>query len=125
MPEIPRADHIPGSRAEISEVIAAMGPSVSIETLEYPDVASAMAQLQESNITHSACQGVSGLVDPSKSGLILQTAKMATEESRQDLLSVREVPQAHPAGGDCIPHRLLDRAETGDKTSRRRSPRCQ
>ena len=95
MPETPHANDLPGTREERSEVIAAMGPSVSVECLEYPDVATAMVQLQGCNIAHFACHGVSDLVDPSRSGLILQTARTATEEPRQDILSVREVSQAH------------------------------
>ena len=95
MPKTPSASDLPGTRAERSEVIAAMGPSVSIQTLEYPDAASAMTQLQECNIAHFACHGVSDPVDPSRSGLILQTARISTQEPRQDILSVREVSQAH------------------------------
>ncbi|KAH8710105.1 CHAT domain-containing protein [Phaeosphaeriaceae sp. PMI808] len=60
-----------------------------------PDVGSTMAQLQECNVTHFACHGVSDLLDPSKSGLILRIAGKAMEESRQDILTVREVSQAH------------------------------
>ncbi|XTI93403.1 TPR-like protein [Cenococcum geophilum] len=85
MPKTPSAGDLPGTRAEKSEVI----------TLEYPDVASAMTQLRECNIAHFACHGVSDPVDPSRSGLILQTARTSTQEPRQDILSVREVSQAH------------------------------
>ena len=95
MPKTPNASNLPGTRAERSEVIAAMGPSISIQTLEYPDVASAITQLQECNIAHFACHGVLDPVNPSRSGLILQTARTSTQEPRQDILSVREVSQAH------------------------------
>ncbi|KAF2465628.1 uncharacterized protein BDR25DRAFT_239619, partial [Lindgomyces ingoldianus] len=95
MPKTPCADDLPGTRDERSEVIAAMGPSASVQSLEYPDVTSAMGQLQRCNIAHFACHGVSDLVDPSRSGLILQTARTTTEEPRQDILSVRDVSQAH------------------------------
>tara|TARA_R110002003_G_scaffold2127_2_gene24114 strand:+ start:5245 stop:6489 length:1245 start_codon:yes stop_codon:yes gene_type:complete len=95
MPETPGANPLPGTRREKTEVIAAMGPSVSIETLEHPDVKNTMAQLQQCNVAHFACHGVSDLLDPSKSGLILQTASTATEESMQDILSVRAVSQTH------------------------------
>jgi CHAT domain-containing protein len=94
MPKTPGAGDLPGTREEISEVIAALGPSVSIETLEYPDVASAMIRLQECNVAHFACHGVSDPVGPSRSGLILQTARTATEEPNADILSVGEVSQA-------------------------------
>jgi hypothetical protein len=95
MPETPGANPLPGTSLEKTEVIAAMGPSVSIVSLAYPDVRGTMAQLQECTVAHFACHGVSDLIDPSKSGLILQTASKATEESRQDILSVRNVCQAH------------------------------
>ncbi|KAF2259441.1 hypothetical protein CC78DRAFT_621006 [Lojkania enalia] len=95
MPKTPKANDLPGARREGSEVVTAMGSSVSTVTLERPDAVSAMAQLQECNIAHFACHGVSDRVDPSRSGLILQTAKTATEEPRQDILSVHDISQAH------------------------------
>lgn len=63
--------NIQEEREEGREVIATMESSMSIENLEYPDVPSTMAQLRECNIAHFACHGVSNLVDPSRSGLIL------------------------------------------------------
>jgi tetratricopeptide (TPR) repeat protein len=94
MPETPGINDLPETRREISEVISAIGSSASIETLVHPDITSTMAQLQHCNIAHFACHGKSDPIDPSSSGLILQTAKTTTEESMQDILSVREVSQA-------------------------------
>lgn len=91
MPETPGAEPLQGAEAERSEIMATVGPSISVETLEYPDVASVMARLQQCDIAHFACHGVSNPVDPSESGLILQTA---TEEPRQDILNVRIACQA-------------------------------
>ncbi|KAH0557190.1 hypothetical protein GP486_005017 [Trichoglossum hirsutum] len=92
MPKTPGTSNLPGTRAERSEIIAAMGSSVSVKTLEYSDVVSTMAQLQECDIAHFACHGVSDPVDPPRSGLILQTAD---EKPRQDILSVREAEIAY------------------------------
>ena len=54
-----------------------------------------MAHFQECNIAHFACHEVSDILDSSKSGLILRTTKNAIEEPSQDILSVREISQAH------------------------------
>ncbi len=94
MPETPGAEPLQGATVEASEITAAVGPSISVEPLEYPDVATVMTRLQQCDIAHFACHGVSNPVDPSESGLILQTA---TEEPRQDILNVRIACQAHLA----------------------------
>ncbi|EFQ99578.1 hypothetical protein MGYG_02590 [Nannizzia gypsea CBS 118893] len=102
MPETPDANDLPGTRRERSEIIAAMGSSTSIVSLEYPDAASAMAQLRECSIAHFACHGVSDSRDPSRSGLILQTARTASKQPRQDVLSVREVSQARLSRAEIV-----------------------
>jgi tetratricopeptide (TPR) repeat protein len=99
MPKTPGASDLPGARIEQSEIVSAMGP-VSVETLEQPDVVSVMHQVQQCSIVHFACHGVSHPVDPSESGLLLQTAGTATAEPRQDILSVRKVSQAHLSGAE-------------------------
>jgi hypothetical protein len=86
---------LPGARKEKPEVIKALGSSASVIHLEHPDVASVMTQLQDCNIAHFACHGVSDPKDPSESGLILQTAETGTREPKQAILSVREVSQMH------------------------------
>lgn len=94
MPQTPNAEALPGARAEGSEVMATIGSSASVETLELPDVAAAMARLQQCHIAHFACNGLSNPYDPSESGLILQTACTGTEP-RQDILNVRTACQAY------------------------------
>jgi hypothetical protein len=95
MPKTPDASNLPGTRAETSEVVAAIGPSLSMESLEYPDVASVIVRLQDCSIAHFACHGASNPSDPSRSGLIVQTARTATGEPKQNILSVGEVSRAH------------------------------
>ncbi|KFY28251.1 hypothetical protein V491_00549 [Pseudogymnoascus sp. VKM F-3775] len=97
MPKTPGASDLPGARVEQSEIVSAMG-HVSAETLEQPEVARVMHQMQQCSIVHFACHGVSHAVDPSESGLLLQTAGTATAKPRQDILSVRKVSQAHLSG---------------------------
>ena len=95
MPQTPSAEALPGARAEGFEVMASIGSSASVETLELPDVAAAVARLQQCHIAHFACHGLSNPNDPSESGLILQTACTGTEEPRQDILNVRTACQAY------------------------------
>jgi CHAT domain-containing protein len=118
MPETPGASPLPGTSLEKTEVIAAMGPSVSIVSLVCPDVRGTMAQLQECTVAHFACHGVSDPTDPSKSGLVLQTAREATEDSTQDMLSVQNVCQAHLAQAEIA---YLSACSTAQNQARRLS----
>jgi CHAT domain-containing protein len=100
MPTTPGAEDLPGVSIEKSEVIAAVGTSVSVKTLNHPDVAGVMDQIRHCNIAHFACHGVSNRVDPSESGLLMQTARTATTQPRQDVFSVRKASQAHLSGAE-------------------------
>jgi tetratricopeptide (TPR) repeat protein len=93
MPTTPCANPLEGTKKEKAEVVEALEPFVSVESLEHPDAASTMAQLQKCNVAHFACHGVSDPSDPSRSGLILQKAGNGTEELQQDILSVQTVSQ--------------------------------
>jgi tetratricopeptide (TPR) repeat protein len=95
MPTTPRAGSLKGTKKEKAEVTKALEPFVSVESLEHPDAASTIAQLQECNVAHFACHSVSDPSDPSKSGLILQKTGNRTGELQQDILSVQAVSQTH------------------------------
>jgi tetratricopeptide (TPR) repeat protein len=100
MPTTPRADSLKGTKKEKAEVTKALEPFVSVESLENPDAASTIAQLQECNVAHFACHGISDPSDPSKSGLILQKAGSGTEELQQDILSVQAVSHTYLSQAD-------------------------
>jgi tetratricopeptide (TPR) repeat protein len=96
MPTTPDADSLKGTEKEKAEVTDALGLFVSIESLEHPDAASTLAQLQTCDIAHFACHSISDPIDPSKSGLILQKTDTETGELQQDILSVQAVSQTRP-----------------------------
>jgi CHAT domain-containing protein len=95
MPQTPDAKDLPGTSEEKSVVTAALGGPSHITALDQPDVATVMEEIQQCNIAHLACHGVSDQTDPSESGLLLQTAGTAAGKPRQDILRVREVCQAY------------------------------
>jgi tetratricopeptide (TPR) repeat protein len=96
MPTTPGADSLEGTEKEKAGVTEALGPTVAVESLESPDAASILAQLQMCDIAHFACHGISNPSDPSKSGLILQKADTETGELQQDILSVQAVSRTRP-----------------------------
>jgi hypothetical protein len=97
MANTPGAGDLPGVKAERSTVLAALGTTVQVEALDQPDSASVMLQIQECNIAHFACHGTSDSLDPSQSGLLLQTTSPHPE---QDILSVLKLCENHPTLGE-------------------------
>jgi tetratricopeptide (TPR) repeat protein len=102
VPTTPGADSLEGTEKEKAEVTDALVPTVAVESLEHPDAASTLAQLQTCDIAHFACHGITDLTDPSKSGLILQKADTETGELQQDILSVQAVSRAHPLQAEIV-----------------------
>jgi hypothetical protein len=96
MPTTPDADSLKSTEKKKAEVTDALGLSVSIESLEHPDAASTLAQLQTCDIAHFACHNISNPIDPSKSGLMLQKTDTETGELQQDILSVQAVSRTQP-----------------------------
>ena len=91
MPTTPGACDLPGVGTKKSEIIAALEASNSVETLDQPDITRVMHHIQQCSIAHFACHGVSDLADPSKSGLLPQTARTVALEPKWDILNVRKV----------------------------------
>jgi CHAT domain-containing protein len=113
MATTPGADELPKAEPERSEVIAAVGASTIVKALDQPNVASVMEHIGQFQIVHFACHGESDPVDPSKSGLLLQTANMATAEPEQDVLSVSKISLAHLSQADIAYLSACSTAENG------------
>jgi CHAT domain-containing protein len=100
MRETPGAGSLPGVTIEKSAIAAAVGGSASIATLEQPDAAEVIDRIQQCDIAHFACHGVSNPAEPSESGLLLQTRTSSTAEPRLDILTVRKIYQVHVSHGE-------------------------
>jgi tetratricopeptide (TPR) repeat protein len=75
--------------AMISNLVS---PHLSTIVLTTPDVASVVSQLENCQMAHFACHGISDPTDPSKSGLVLQ--RFASDGTlEQDHLSVYRISQ--------------------------------
>jgi tetratricopeptide (TPR) repeat protein len=88
---------LPGAKREQAAVMASIGTSASIQTLDHPDVASVVRELEHCNVAHFACHGASNPFIPSQSGLLLLKPGSVTTEPEVDVLSVHRVSQARLA----------------------------
>lgn len=102
MPTTPDVDGIPvgalGSvTEELAAVTAATAATHSVKSLVRPNCQDVLANLTGCDIAHFACHGVSNVLDPSNSFLILQ--KQAEEQPLSaviaDKLTVESIAQAH------------------------------
>jgi tetratricopeptide (TPR) repeat protein len=96
MAKTPGANDLPGVEAERSTVLGALGPSVQVEILDQPDSVTVIRRIVECNIAHFACHGTSDSLDPSQSGLLLQTA---TANPQQDILNVLKLCENRTSHG--------------------------
>lgn len=97
MAKTPGARELPGVKAETTAIVGVVGTSIHVEILDQPDAVSVMRQLHQCKIAHFACHGISHSMDPSQSGLLLQTADI---EPRQDILSVLNMCENRQAQGE-------------------------
>ena len=91
---------LPGAKREQAAVMASIGTSASIQTLDHPDVASVIRELEHCNVAHFACHGASNPWIPSQSGLLLLKPGSVTTEPEVDVLSVHRVSQARLANAE-------------------------
>jgi CHAT domain-containing protein len=97
MAKTPGAHELYGVKPEISAIGRVLGDSAYVDTLDQPDAATVLRQIHHCDIAHFACHGISDMVDPSQSGLLLETASI---EPKQDLLTVRALcEQNYPRAG--------------------------
>ncbi|KAJ5414516.1 hypothetical protein N7509_001143 [Penicillium cosmopolitanum] len=97
MATTPGANNLPGVKAEKFAVLEALSDSIQLDVLDQPDSASVIRRIRGCNIAHFACHGISDPIDPSQSGLILQTA---TANPMQDVLSVLRLCENHSTCGE-------------------------
>jgi hypothetical protein len=109
MAHTPGASDLPGVKAEASTIVEVLGASVHVEILDQPDAVSVLRQIRQCNIAHFACHGISDSMDPSQSGLLLQTA---AAEPRQDILNVIKLCEDGEAQGKIAYLSACSTAET-------------
>lgn len=71
IPKTPGDSDLPGVEEEKSAIYTAVGESMCIDKLDYPDVASMVDRIKHYNIAHFAYYGVSDQVNPLESGLVI------------------------------------------------------
>jgi tetratricopeptide (TPR) repeat protein len=86
MAKTPGACELDGVEDETSAIERALKGLAHINALDQPDAATVLRQIHHCDIAHFACHGISDMIDPSQSGLLLKTA---TVKPKQDLLTVR------------------------------------
>jgi CHAT domain-containing protein len=70
-----------------------VGGSFSVRTLTCPDVSEVLDCLGDHDMVHFACHGMSDIVDPSESCLILQKRGQPDSGPVPDLLTVRQISE--------------------------------
>lgn len=97
MASTPGANDLPGVERERSAIKGILGAATNMEVLEHPDSAGVICGIRDCQIAHFACHGILNALDPSQSGLLLQTP---APNPRQDILSVLKLCENRPTQGE-------------------------
>lgn len=92
----PGANDLLGVETKRSTIEGVIGAFTHIEYLDHPDSANVISHIRECQIAHFACHGKSDSLDPSQSGLLLQTP---APNPKQDILSVLKLCENPPTQG--------------------------
>lgn len=82
-------DKLPGIEEEVKEVMEIVQQYMHTDDA-MPDIDNVLSQLEDCQVAHFACHGVSDSADPSNSGLVLQR-KAAVGTLEQAHLSVHRM----------------------------------
>lgn len=93
MPTAPGQVSLPWVQDEVGQIEKTVGDSFSVRTLTRPDVSEMLDCLGDQDMVHFACHGMSDIVDPSESCLILQKRGQADSGPMPDLLTVRQISE--------------------------------
>ncbi|PNP58764.1 hypothetical protein FNYG_15026 [Fusarium nygamai] len=84
-------NNLPGVEEEMREILNLTRSHMRTIAYKHPSADQVLEDLKTCRIAHFACHGISDILDPSKSGLILQKSAGPDEALEQDRLTVQRV----------------------------------
>lgn len=89
MPTTPSHSPLPNVEQEAMSILGTVNKAIQTTTLNQPSAAEVLQQLEQCNVIHFACHGISQRTNPSKSNLVLLNHDSATPTA--DRLTVQEI----------------------------------